>query len=1162
MGSGAKPLNNKEAIASTKRSCASHASRCEHGYSAKPSKEAMFGATTVPKNRKKARVDSSETTDKRRLDLPGGSRQQFWGESESSSSSTISVSDSEDIKVTTPINTTPPTEAKLRKPNPQQTEDIKKWGTKQQFLDSHSVGALEVCCGCARMTKELRAAGFDAVGIDYNRNKDKPESKSYVELDLSKPWGLAEMYKLIKSKRVKLTFSAPPCGSASAARLIRRKNGPDPKPLRSKRYPDGLPNLSFTDRERVSTANQLYKMAADLAFFCEQQGISWVIENPTNSLMWQTSPFTELYRKLRAMGSEPKWSDMQMCMHGGDRDKRTSLLYGGPVDIQELSVLCVHNHTHKPWGLTKTPGTLWATAEERNYPRTFCKRVAIFFAKALIPKGVKRKATELQKEEDGKHWAGKQPRREHKDLISEFKEILNFTGATSSQMKAAEDEKSKFPVQCGDVQITNVAKVLDDEPEIGGDGSKHKGRIGVYWTKEEFVHLAKQLTHPLDEHVRVPVSLAQVIYDWAWMGPEGIKHKRKNNLAYYERRAQELQKEEDELQAKLMPEVREVIKGKRILLFKEMLKDIHYDDMSVVELLTLGVRIVGLCENTGIWTNTDDKLPKTNVRHLWASAKQAQADCMNHSHQKDDELADDVWKLTAGKDGEVDSGVLKGPFTPKEISEQVGSLWIPARRFGIKQGAKIRPVDDFSQYGINRAFGSEQKLAIMGIDHVISWSRALLHAHDSKLVKVLDSNGQEWVTRPHPSWTQESWSSLRGRVADLKNAYKQMAVAPEHKSFNVVAVYDPGQRQTKLFRAISLMFGQTAAVYAFLRISRAISTIGTKLFSLFLVEYFDDFTQVEAEIMGDSAQVSFEGLLKLIGWRVADTEEKRKPSQVSFLSLGVQVDFDKSKEKLIILKPKEGRIKSIVELAKKILKQDKMGFEEALSLKGKLQFAEGQLFFRVTAAICRLLSKWASTGGVRPLTEEMRVALRAIESLLYMAGPRLVESIHLEMPIIVFTDGACEPRGTSIGGVLLIPGMQPQAFGAMLREEAAMRLATKKGQRQVIGQAEILPVLVAKTIWAEELSNRKVIYFIDNDSARLALIKGYSPVLTSLKLIMSCAFEDAQLRSSPWYARVPTKSNIADEPSRMRKDNLLKLGAKIVRPYINDKYSWFADVLE
>ena len=124
-----------------------------------------------------------------------------------------------------------------------------------------------------------------------------------------------------------------------------------------------------------------------------------------------------------------------------------------------------------------------------------------------------------------------------------------------------------------------------------------------------------------------------------------------------------------------------------------------------------------------------------------------------------------------------------------------------------------------------------------------------------------------------------------------------MAVAPEHRSFNVIAVWDPVHKQTKLFRALALMFGQTTAVYAFIRLSRAIAALGSNLLSLIFVEYFDDFTQIESVALGNSAQESIEELLNLLGWEVSMSEAKRKPSEECFVSLGVQIDFCNSQSK-------------------------------------------------------------------------------------------------------------------------------------------------------------------------------------------------------------------------------------------------------------------------
>ncbi len=54
------------------------------------------------------------------------------------------------------------------------------------------------------------------------------------------------------------------------------------------------------------------------------------------------------------------------------------------------------------------------------------------------------------------------------------------------------------------------------------------------------------------------------------------------------------------------------------------------------------------------------------------------------------------------------------------------------------------------------------------------------------------------------------------------------------------------------------MFGEVAAVYAFLRFSRAIAALAAKLYALVVVEFFDVFTQLEAQESWDSAQVAME----------------------------------------------------------------------------------------------------------------------------------------------------------------------------------------------------------------------------------------------------------------------------------------------------------------
>jgi hypothetical protein len=270
-----------------------------------------------------------------------------------------------------------------------------------------------------------------------------------------------------------------------------------------------------------------------------------------------------------------------------------------------------------------------------------------------------------------------------------------------------------------------------------------------------------------------------------------------------------------------------------------------------------------------------------------------------------------------------------------------------------------------------------------------------------------------------------------------------------------------------------------------------------------------------------------------------------------------------SADKIVIVTNKPGRVADITAGIQVIKKKSWIGFREALSLRGKLTYAEGQLFGRVTAGVCRLLSQWARDGDDKCLSPEEVQLLVSAGDTLECAGPRCIKPPSACYPVVVFTDGACEPMGTSIGGVIFAPGRQPMAFGAILSQEVVSSWLTKLGQTQVIGQAEIFPVLVARWTWAEELKNKRVLYFIDNDSARLALVKSYSPVLPSLKIISECSEWDCANSSCAWYARVPTEANVADGPSRMESREVVQnYGARIVPPvFAGDRFVWTSDVL-
>ena len=144
----------------------------------------------------------------------------------------------------------------------------------------------------------------------------------------------------------------------------------------------------------------------------------------------------------------------------------------------------------------------------------------------------------------------------------------------------------------------------------------------------------------------------------------------------------------------------------------------------------------------------------------------------------------------------------------------------------------------------------------------------------------------------------------------------------------------------------------------------------------------------------------------------------------------------------------------------------------------------------------------------------------------------------------------------------MIDDLGAQYFGAVLSGATVEQWRSRQDQVQVIGQAELFPLVVARLTWAERLCGRRVLFFIDNDSARQALIKSYSPVLASLRIVLDCLKWDMDNQSNAWYARVPTASNIADGPSRMSSWEVVRaLSAQPAKP-IFPKNTGAACILE
>ena len=249
-------------------------------------------------------------------------------------------------------------------PHPEKDHDAKQKWQYDRIRRLALAGAalnecivIEVFCGTARLTACLKQFNVsDSFGTDVIRHKQA--MGPVVTADLTTRSGQELLFQWLDDPRVVGVFLAPPRGSASRARSIpikrKRTGNPPPQPLRNDQHPNGLPFLSFFDKIKISKANKLYHLTAEIVKYCHHVGIIFCIENPQFSLFWSTTYMQDICHLLN-------FAVFHTCQYGGSRLKRTMLAFNADA-FQVLCKTCPGSsskHTHKKWGYDKAIPWFW-----------------------------------------------------------------------------------------------------------------------------------------------------------------------------------------------------------------------------------------------------------------------------------------------------------------------------------------------------------------------------------------------------------------------------------------------------------------------------------------------------------------------------------------------------------------------------------------------------------------------------------------------------------------------------------------------------------------------------------------------------------------------------------------------------------------------------------
>ena len=998
---------------------------------------------------------------------------------------------------------------------------------------------IELCAGSAKLSAALATQGFKVVAVDYARLRSR-QCHPCITLDLSSEEGYQYIESLLSSGMVLYFHVAPPCGTLrrqakkKALQKLQRRPKPQSQPLRSSEFPAGLPNLAPQDKSRVDRANAIYDKITRLIRVAIRQNVLVTVESPSKALLWETPWFAS----LAAQGLLHEVT-FQECMWGGRKDQWYSWCASDP-SFDVLHAVCDQQHEHQPQ---------WRAQGKPPYPPALCDKVANLVYQAALQAGAQAVSPEpsAKRTKTQPHTmaaAGRQPRGERlPPIISEFKYIT--TSLTDLQLDPKPDKKLSIE-QCRQLQVPHPSKLLQftvGKEEGGGKQKRNQLEIGVWRTPEEFMHEASKLQHPFDDDSSVDDSTKLNIYQLFTEGVGARARKAEVILGYYEKRARELQEDEDFLHEQLDEVRKKIVEGKRFLLFHEMCQDAGLQGEELHHLQLQGVQLTGVDQPTELFKPVESR-PAITKMQLMKSSKWSRKVVLRSTTKsvQDAEVRQAVWEVTQD---ELAKGWLQGPFSEAEVRRMLGPLFVVSKRFGLVQTDKVRQIDNLSESLVNSAFAASYKLDLDGIDGISVLARCFAESVTSDgFVQIRLSDGSVRRGKLHSSFSVSSARSIGGRTLDLEAAYKQVLVAKSSLWCNVLAVEDPSGVK-RLYISHVLPFGASASVYNFNKISRSIQLVGSALLGLVWGNYYDDYLQLDVLQAQSWAQDTAERFLNLIGWKFSSKPTKRQPLNSVFSALGVTFDLRQAAEGLVIVKNKESRVSQLLEDLSKFTKKGQLTESEAATFMGRLQFAESQTYGRAVSLHMKVVRQRAcgKQAGMH-ISEDMLAEFRWATEFLRNDHPRILRANTSRTKLVVFTDAALEGNSDagSVGMVALwiVNGkVENKYFFSERVPDSTMRLM-QSNTKKVIAGLELLAGIVSIYILRQIHVEGRTFLFVDNEAARASAISMNSSVETHCRLLKFLSLLAEAKSLFLWIARVPSASNPADDPSRLIVDKFVR----------------------
>ena len=623
------------------------------------------------------------------------------------------------------------------------------------------------------------------------------------------------------------------------------------------------------------------------------------------------------------------------------------------------------------------------------------------------------------------------------------------------------------------------------------------------WTHLEWAHSLPRVSgfSPL------PPVLAHAVQRSSAMSVAELNALRAERLDYWRKRERVTSQAWQRERADLPSHVRQVLgPDKNLRLLAEIASAMEWPDSALVVDLARGFPLLGRLPSSGISPPQEYTVVHACPASLLESAPEANDSTMDRIRRSviGDASVADAFKSKCAE--EVESG--KALWTKLSPTNSIITARFPVLE-GFREDAegnlilRVRLVDDFSDSGVNSATSIGEPLPVDTLDTLVSLASALIAERGER-------------------------AAIRFRKEDFKGAFKSLPICGEHLPFAVVS-WASAAAADKGLQLLACPFGALSSVHSWHRFGSFVQAFLAQEFLIATPRFVDDFFSADREetdqheLAGPAGSANrTRQVIGLLGWELDPKKAVQDTPCTTVLGVCARawpgaIAFwigDEKREKWL----------KCIDCA---LESQCLRPAEAKRLAGRLGWGGYVVFGRGARAYLSALH-WQANRTSGNVPRRVRNALLWWRRFLLACPTRIVPLTPREVQrCFVYTDAAGDGQ---IALVLWHPTVRIWAAASV--PAAARRWA--RPRRTQIALWELLAAICSLQFLIENgLKDCEVVSFIDSTVALHTLIRGASRQNDYNDVVNDFWFTVAGAGLLLHAARVPSKLNLADGPTRM-----------------------------